>query len=175
MRTENHRVCWVGKDPPGSSNPTPGPVQDTPRIPPCAWKRCKLCTKPEVSLLLSGTPHMLILHTRTHTPTHAPRGFHPLKKKQSRKAAAIGQSEDLTDVLNPSAVVERLPESLEFYWKSLVPRCWAGAQAPENFTSSAGKRGCFSFSWTHTVASCCETMVTEGTAAMETSSIYVHR
>lgn len=40
------------------------------------------------------------------------------------KAAAIGQSEDLarpTDVLNPSAVVKSMPESLEFYWKCFCP------------------------------------------------------
>lgn len=93
------------------------------------------------------------------------------------KAAAIGQSEDLarpTDVLNPSAVVKSMPESLEFYWKCFCPAevlfrtvtlqlryqqisrlLLANVDAPPSFNL--------------TVASCFETMVTEGTAAMETS------
>ena len=58
--------------------------------------------------------------THARTRTH-PRGLTHLK---SMKAAAIGQSEDLarlTDVLNPSAVVKSMPESLEFYWKCFCP------------------------------------------------------
>lgn len=35
---ENLRTCWVGKDPLGSSSPTPGPVPDTPKITTYAWK-----------------------------------------------------------------------------------------------------------------------------------------
>lgn len=35
--SQNHRICWVGRDPSGSSSPTPGPAQDTPKVTPCAW------------------------------------------------------------------------------------------------------------------------------------------
>ena len=71
-------------------------------------KKCIFC--------YTYTPHIYILHTRAHTHTRT----HPwdLTHLKSMKAAAIGQSEDLarpTDVLNPSAVVKSMPESLEFY------------------------------------------------------------
>lgn len=77
-----------------------------------------LCTKKKCIFCYTYTPHIYILHTRTRT--------HPwdLTHLKSMKAAAIGQSEDLarpTDVLNPSAVVKSMPESLEFYWKCFCP------------------------------------------------------
>lgn len=131
------------------------------------------CVQNHECLFCFRVPHMLILHTRTHTPTHAPRGFHPLKTKYESSSYWSIWGSGASDWC-----AESLSCSGEPAWKPgilLEMLCWAGAQEPENFTSSAGKGGCFSFSWTHTVASCCETMVTEGTAATETSSIYVHR
>lgn len=81
-----------------------------------------LCTKKEkcIYLLYIYTPHIYTAHTDTHTRTHP----WDLTHLKSMKAAAIGQSEDLarpTDVLNPSAVVKSMPESLEFYWKCFCP------------------------------------------------------
>lgn len=32
LKSQNHRLSWVGRDPPGSLSPTPDPAQDTPRI-----------------------------------------------------------------------------------------------------------------------------------------------
>lgn len=83
----------------------------------------------------------------THKRTHP----WDLTHLKSMKAAAIGQSEDLarpSDVLNPSAVVKRMPESLEFDWKCSCPAVLfhTVAQIPACFTSLVGKRGGSSFS-----------------------------
>lgn len=82
-----------------------------------------LCTKKKRSVYFAIHIHptyRYCRHAYTRTHTH-PGGLTHLK---SMKAAAIGQSEDLacpTDVLNPSAVVKSMPESLEFYWKCFCP------------------------------------------------------
>jgi len=146
------------------------------------WEHTKLMYKKERCIFCyTYPPHIYILPTCAHTHTHAPLGLNPFKKYESSSYWSIWGS-GASDWC-----VESFSCSEEYAWKpgillemllscrSFVPHRYAVAQTPANFTSFVGKRGCSSFGFTHTVASCCETMVTEGTAAMETSSIYVHR
>lgn len=36
----SHKIAWPGRDPSRLSSPSPGPAQDTPKIPPGAWGHC---------------------------------------------------------------------------------------------------------------------------------------
>lgn len=132
-----------------------------------------LCTKPQRCIFCyTYTPHIYILHTQTH----APLGFNPLKKYESSSYWSIWGP-------GASWCVESVSCSEENAWKpgiwleillscSFVPRCSSDTSMFHvscwqtwRLLLQLNVHGGFLF-WNHGY---------RGTAAMETSSIYVHR
>lgn len=63
LKTKSHRIYWVGRDPSGWLSPTPGCVQDTPRI--SKDTKHQLFFKRLYSLVLLRNQY--ILFTRNHS------------------------------------------------------------------------------------------------------------
>lgn len=80
--TQNQRICWVERDPSGSSSPTSIPMQDAPGVTPCAWEHCPNTPWTQAVLLLWSLPGEPIL-----VPSH-PLGENPFPDTQTKPPLA---------------------------------------------------------------------------------------